>query len=123
MRRLTWWLGVAALVGVAVPVAARLTGIEAGPLALLVAFMPWVTLACAVPLVLALLARSRVLVAVAAVLTALCVWFQVPLFTGGSDGDTTLTVASVNMTLGAADADAVVKLVRDHMSMSCPYRN
>ena len=104
----------AALVGVAVPVAARLTGIEAGPLALLVAFMPWVTLACAIPLVLALAARSRVLVAGAAVLTALCVWFQVPLFTGGAGGEPELTVATVNMTLGAADADAVVKLVRAH---------
>ena len=114
MRRVSWWVCVTALVAVAVPIAARLTGFEAGFLALLVGFMPWVTLACAVPLGLALLARSRVLVAVALVLSAVCVWFQVPLFTGGGDGATVLTVASVNMTLGGADADAVVALVRDH---------
>jgi len=114
MRRVTWWLCVASLVLVAVPVVTRLTGFETGPFALLVAFMPWVTLVCVVPLALALFARSRVLVACAAALTVLCVWFQLPLFTGGGDGEAKLTVASVNMTLGEADPDAVVALVQDN---------
>jgi len=112
--RIAWWSALVLIVAVAVPVFARATGIEAGPLALLVAFMPWVTLACLLPLLLALLARSWALVGVAGLLAAVCVAWQVPLFTGGGEGEPSLTVATVNLRFGEADADAVVALVREY---------
>lgn len=102
------------LAALAVPVFARATGIEAGPLALLVSFMPWVTLASLIPVLLALAARAWVLAAVAGVVALVCVAWQVPLFTGGGAGDATLTVATVNLRFGEADADAVVALVADN---------
>lgn len=114
MRRVAWWLALLSLIPIALVVGARATGVENGPLALLVAFTPWMTLACIVPLVLALLARGWWLVGLAAALAAVCIAWQVPLFTGGSGAEPSLTVASVNMTLGGADADAVVALVRDN---------
>jgi len=115
VRRVLWWLAIVALIGVAVPVFARATGIETGVLALLVAFMPWVTVACLVPLVLALIARSWVLAGAAVALFALCAYWQAPLFIGGGGGgESNITVASVNMKFGQADADEIVAMVRDN---------
>lgn len=105
-----------ALVGVTVPVLARLTGIEAGPLAVLVALMPWVTAAALLTVLLAALARAPWLLAASAVVAALCVAWLVPLFVaeGGTEDGERLTVATINMTFGGADAAEVVELVRDH---------
>ncbi|WP_291377796.1 endonuclease/exonuclease/phosphatase family protein [Demequina sp.] len=110
-----WWLALVGLVAVLVPVVARLTGWEAGPLAWLVALMPWVTLACVVPLVLAVLARSWSLSVTAAAITSLGVAWMVPLYVAApAAGDTVLTVATLNLEYGEADADAVVRLVEDY---------
>ena len=114
VSRIARWAALVAIVALAVPIAARATGLEPGPLALLVAFMPWVTIACLVPLALALLARAWILSGVAAALLALCVFWISPLYIGGGgDGEPVLTVATVNMTVGGADADAVVAMVRE----------
>lgn len=115
LRRVAWWLAVVAIVAIAIPVAARALGWEPGPLALLVAFMPWVTLACVLPLLLAALARSWVLGAIAGVLAMVCVYWMAPLYIGGGGGgEPVVTMATVNMTFGGADADAVVAMVREH---------
>ncbi|GIG54863.1 hypothetical protein Dac01nite_16150 [Demequina activiva] len=96
------------------PVIARATGWETGPLAFLVALMPWMTLACLGPLALAALVRSAPLAVASAAALALGVAWQAPLFTAAdATGDPVLTVASVNLTYGGADARAVVDLVRE----------
>lgn len=108
-------LAALALAALLIPVLARLFGFEAGPLAIAVALMPWVTLACFVPLALALVARSWWLVAASAAVLGLCVFWAVPMFTSQQAfGATTLRVASINMTFGGADADSVVRLVQDN---------
>lgn len=112
--RATEVAGLALLLGLLIPVMARLLGWETGPLALVVSFMPWVTLAAVLPVVLLVLARSWVLAVAAVGVLALCVAWQLPLFTGGGGGDTVLTVASVNMKFGEADAVAIVSLVEEH---------
>ncbi|MDN4480799.1 endonuclease/exonuclease/phosphatase family protein [Demequina muriae] len=116
LRRTMRALAAIALVGVAVPVAARLLGWEPGPVAILVALMPWVTLAAAVPLVLAALARAWWLLAASAVVASSCVVWMVPLYVGAPapPAGEEFTVASVSMTFGGADATEVVQLVRDH---------
>jgi endonuclease/exonuclease/phosphatase (EEP) superfamily protein YafD len=111
-RTVVFWIGVASLIPLVVVMAARAWGIENGPLAALVSLTPWLVLASLLPLTLALLARSWVLAAVAGVLAAVCVSWQVPLFTGRGDGEPALTVASVNMRFGDASAADVVALVR-----------
>jgi endonuclease/exonuclease/phosphatase (EEP) superfamily protein YafD len=108
-------LAAVALIALAIPVAARLFGIEEGPLAILVALMPWVTAACAIPVLLALLARAWILLAASAAVMALCVAWAVPMFTSqDAYGDDVVNVATVNLTFGRADADAVVALVERH---------
>lgn len=109
--RVTEALGLIMLLGLLIPVMARLLGWEAGPLALVVSFMPWVTLAAVLPVVVLVLARSWVLAVAAVGVLALCIAWQLPLFTGGGNGETVLTVASVNMKFGEADAVAIVSLV------------
>lgn len=114
-RRVWTALAGIALIAVLVPVVARLVGFEAGPLAILVALMPWVTLACLVPIVLALVARAWWLVAASAAALTLCVSWAVPMFTTQqAGGDEALRVASINLTFGGADAEQVVRLVRDN---------
>lgn len=113
--RVVWWLTLLMLAGLTVPVAARLTGFEWGPLVWAVALMPWVTFASVVALAMALAVRSWPLVGVAAAITALGVAWLAPLYVGSGDADEpVLTVATVNLGFGAGDADAVVTLVRDH---------
>ncbi len=117
-RRLGQWTAAIALAAVSVPVAARLTGWEPGPIAWLVSLMPWVTLACVIPVTLAVLARSRKLGTAAVLPLALCVAWVAPLFAAdGAPADATalpvLRVATINLTFGHADADAVVRLVVD----------
>ena len=114
-RSLGLLLGWTALAALLVPVAARVTGWEAGPLALLVALMPWMTLACLLPLAVAAVVRSPVLAIASAAALALGVAWQVPVFTAAdAAGERALTIASVNLTYGGADADAVLALVREH---------
>jgi len=115
MRRLAWWGALIGLVAVAVPIATRATGFEPGQLALVVAFMPWITLACLVPLALAIVARGWILAGLAGLCLALCLVWIAPLYVGGGGGgEPAVTVATVNMTVGGADADAVVSMVREH---------
>lgn len=114
-RRWVWWLALVGLVAVCVPVAARLAGWESGPLAWLVALTPWVTLASVAGCGLAVLGRSWTLSVVAAAITLLGVTWLVPLYTATpAAGDTVLTVATINLAYGHADADAVARLVEDH---------
>lgn len=104
-----------ALIAVLIPVLARLVGFEAGPLAILVALMPWVTLASLLPVLLAVVARRRWLVAASAAVAVMCVAWTVPMFTSqpALNGEV-LRVATINLTFGGADADAVVRLVREN---------
>ncbi|MFW2512916.1 endonuclease/exonuclease/phosphatase family protein [Demequina sp. SO4-13] len=115
LRRPMRALAAVALAGVAVPVATRLLGWEPGPLAIVVALMPWVTLAALLTVLLSVLARAPWLTATSAVVAALCVAWQVPLFVGETApaGDEEIIVASVNMSFGRASADDVVRLVDD----------
>ncbi|WP_061963499.1 endonuclease/exonuclease/phosphatase family protein [Demequina aurantiaca] len=114
-RRAWFVLAALALIAVLVPVLARLFGIETGPLAILVALMPWVTVACVVPVVLALVARAWWLVAASAAVLVLCLIWAVPMFTAQHAlGGGVVRVATINLTFGQADVDAVVELVRDH---------
>ena len=108
---------VLSLAAVLVPVVVRLTGWEAGPLAYAVSFLPWVIVACVVPLVFAVLGRSRVLIAAVLVPFVLGVVWLAPLYDsapGVSTSGVQLRVASINATLGRADAGAIVRMVRDH---------
>lgn len=107
-------LGVVTLAVVAVPVLARALGWEAGPLAYLLALMPWIALASLIPVALALAARSWALVAAAAGIALLSWWWQAPLLTASAAvEDDAARVATLNVTFGGADADAVVALVRE----------
>ncbi len=111
-RVIFWWISVVSLIAVAVAVAARLFQQEAGPLAIVVAFMPWVLIACFVPIVFGLLARAGWLSMAAFALLALVIWWQAPLFTTDGGGPPVLRVASVNATFGEVDPQAVVDLVK-----------
>jgi endonuclease/exonuclease/phosphatase (EEP) superfamily protein YafD len=110
-----WWLALVALTAVLVPVISRLTGGEAGPLAWLVALMPWVTIAGVVPLVIAAVAKSWTLSVASAGVTSLCVAWMVPLYVASpAAGETVVTIATANLEYGEADADAVVQLVEEY---------
>ncbi len=115
-RRLARWAALASLAAVLIPVAARLFSWEAGPLAYVVSLLPWVTLATLVPLLLAIIARSRVIVGASLVVLVACIAWLGPLFVAADAppaSSARLRVATANLTLGRADADAVVAMVRD----------
>jgi endonuclease/exonuclease/phosphatase (EEP) superfamily protein YafD len=113
-RRVVTLLGYLALTGVGVTVFARLTGLEPGPVAVLVAVMPWVSMVAAALLVLAVSLRARMLMVGSAVATALCLVWIAPLYIAAPAAEQeVLTVATLNMTVGEADAAAVVRLVED----------
>ncbi|WP_062317410.1 endonuclease/exonuclease/phosphatase family protein [Demequina maris] len=104
-----------ALVAVLIPVAARFAGWEGGPLAVIVSLMPWVTLACLVPVVLSLLARDWILLTVSVAVAALCLWWIAPIFVASTaSGPVALRVATFSLANGQADAGAVVDLVREN---------
>jgi endonuclease/exonuclease/phosphatase (EEP) superfamily protein YafD len=98
--------------------AVRVFGLDSGfPAVQLIAFTPYVAAASLVPLLVALLTRRiwpAVLTAIAALALAICV---VPRWVAAGDsapGDgPPLRVMSVNMLFGGADANAIVRLVRD----------
>ncbi|MFV0286305.1 MAG: endonuclease/exonuclease/phosphatase family protein [Demequina sp.] len=114
-RRAGRVVGWCALLPGVVTLGARLTGFEAGPLAIAVAVTPWVLLSVAVPLAGAFLTRDRWLGAASGLVLVVGVATQVPLMTATpTQGEPVLTVASVNATFGAVDAAAVTALVRDH---------
>jgi endonuclease/exonuclease/phosphatase (EEP) superfamily protein YafD len=101
---------------VLVPVVVRMTGWEAGPLAYAVSFLPWVVVACVLPLVFAVLGRSRVLVAAVLVPFVLAVVWLAPLYDSANAASASgmeLRVATINATLGQADAEEIVRMVRD----------
>lgn len=115
-RRLARWAAVASLAAILIPVAARLFSWETGPLAYAVSLMPWVTLAALVPLSLAIIARSRVVTAASLLALMGCIAWLAPLFVAADEHPSSsveLRVATANLTLGRADADAVVAMVRD----------
>jgi endonuclease/exonuclease/phosphatase (EEP) superfamily protein YafD len=103
------------LVPLTLATAARAFGWEAGPLGWIVAMTPWTGAAVGVVLVLALFSRSLVLVLVSAVLLAAHVAWQLPLFVAADrDAPVAVTVMTLNLRNGTADAASVVDLVRDH---------
>lgn len=115
-RALASWASALGLAAVLVPVVLRLTGWDRGPLAYAVAFLPWVVPACVVPLALALLARSGVLAAAVLVPLIASVAWLVPVFTASSVASAApveLRVATLNATMGQADASAIVAMVAD----------
>ena len=115
LRRVLRVLAAVGFTVIAVPVFARVFGVETGPLAILVALMPWVTLASLVPLLLAVLARAWWLVGATAVVVVNCVAWLVPLYVAepAPAGGETFTVGSLNLTFGQTQADAVVQWVAD----------
>src|SRR5690554_4966443 len=115
-RRVLRWLAALALIAVAGPALARAFSVEAGPLAIVVALTPWLTLAGLIPLLLALVARAWWLVGASAAVVAQCLVWLAPLYVAESapQGGGEFTVASLNMTFGQASADAVVEWVVDN---------
>ncbi|MDN4477003.1 endonuclease/exonuclease/phosphatase family protein [Demequina sp. SYSU T00192] len=114
-RRAAAVLGWVALAALLVPVAVRLSGWERGPLAYVVPLVPWVVPAALVPAVLAVLGRAWVLLGTSIAAAALCAAWTVPLYTAvPASGEVALTVATVNLRAGEGDAEAVVRLVREH---------
>jgi endonuclease/exonuclease/phosphatase (EEP) superfamily protein YafD len=115
-RRPLKWASVVLLAGLALPALARLTGWEPGPVVWLVALMPWFTFACLLPFALALLGRSWPLAAASGALATLGIAWLAPLYVAEGapgEGDAVLRIASANLLLGQADADAVVTMVRE----------
>lgn len=115
LRRVAWWLVVAMVVGLAVPTLARLFGIENGVLMVAVAITPWITFACVVPLIAALLLRAWVVAGAAGAMLALGLFWLAPLYVGGGGGgEPVVTVATVNMTFGKGDAAAIVAMIDEY---------
>ena len=112
-QQILWWIGAVSLGVVAAATAARVAEQEAGPLAFVVALMPWVLALALVPLVFGLLARAGWLAIAALALIALNVWWQAPLFTTDGGGAPVLRVASINATSGHVDVASVVALVQE----------
>lgn len=106
---------VALLAVTAVTLVARLAAWQAGPLLFLVAATPYLLGVCVVAGVLALAARSRTLVVLAGVGLVTVVVLWAPAFIGSRDdpGPAALTVMTVNLQFGGADAAAVVAAVRE----------
>ncbi|WP_062516964.1 endonuclease/exonuclease/phosphatase family protein [Demequina gelatinilytica] len=102
------------LVVVLVPVLARLTGFEAGPLAVAVSMVPWATLAAVIPVALAAAARAwNLLAAAAAVLVLGIVWIA-PLYVAETaTGEPVLRIGTLSLGSGAASSDAIVAMVRE----------
>ena len=111
MRRVLWWLALLTLLPIVVVVLSRMFGFERGPLVVLVSLMPWITFASLVPFVLALLARSLALATAATIVTVLCAVWLIPLYTFEGGGSPSVTVASINATMGEADAGEIVSMV------------
>ena len=115
-RRSRAWASALSLVAVLVPVVVRLTGWEQGPLAYAVSLLPWVVPACVVPLALALLgavtgARGRCACAPRRERGLACA--RLHLLLRRRPAPVELRVATLNATLGQADADAIVAMVAD----------
>lgn len=119
---MSWWqwvLAVLALLpalGIAVLSFSRATGWMPGPLVVLVSAMPYVAVASVLVLAVALASRVWPVVALAGVLAAVNVAWQLPMFVpdGGDVGSSRLVVATANLKVGGGDAQAVVAMVRDH---------
>lgn len=101
--------------------AVRTLGLERGhPLVALVAFTPYAAALSPVPVVVALLLRRRLAAAVAAVAAVVLLAAVAPRALPGPQraeagaGGRPLVVMSANLLVGAADATAIVRLVREH---------
>lgn len=107
---------VAGLIIVSVVLVARFAGWTRGPLAFLVALVPWWTLAAGVATVALLILRRWTLALVGMIVAAVGLATLQPLLVaqtapvGAADA---VTVMSVNMTKGAADAESIVALARE----------
>ncbi len=115
-RRALTFLSLSLLAGVAAWLGAALFGVEPGPLVWLVALTPWALWVAAAALAAALVARAHGAAVMAVVLLLAVGLVLAPLFvpTYTSEGDhTVLTVATLNLRFGQADAEAVVRLVED----------
>jgi endonuclease/exonuclease/phosphatase (EEP) superfamily protein YafD len=109
--------GAVALVPVVVSLVMRQVAVDRPRLVAYVSATPFVVLGGLAAVVLFALARTRIGVAVAAVLTIVLALSQVPLYLGtasAAPGSTPLTVMTLNMHYGEADPQAVVAAVRDH---------
>jgi endonuclease/exonuclease/phosphatase (EEP) superfamily protein YafD len=109
--------GALALVPVVASLVLRQVAVDRPRLVAYVAGTPVVVFAGFAAVVLFTLARSRIGVAVAGVLTIVLALSQVPLYLGtasAAPGSTPLTVMTLNMHYGGADPDAVVAAIRTH---------
>ena len=113
MTVLIWLLILPALLFAAI----RLGGLDRGPLVQLLAFTPYVAAWSLLPMALAFATRrwsaAALALAVVVAFAAFVLPRAIPGGRGPSDG-VTLRVMTSNLMLGGADADAVVKLVREH---------
>lgn len=115
IRRSTVAAVAAVLAGTSVVLAARLTGWQAGPLLFLVTGTPYLAAVCALAALAALLVRSWGLASVAGIgfLSVAVLWAPPFVGTRGNAGPTELTVMTLNLQFGRADAESVVAAVRD----------
>lgn len=104
---------------------ARAVGLDAGPLTWAIALTPWIGAAAVVALLIAVLTRSWPLIAVAIVVVAVHVAWQLPLFIADQpvpadrlaqarSTGRTATVMTLNLKYGNADPATVVRLVEDN---------
>ncbi|NTV39963.1 MAG: endonuclease/exonuclease/phosphatase family protein [Demequinaceae bacterium] len=115
-RRVLTFVSWSLLAGVAAWLAAAVFGVEPGPLVWLVALTPWTLWIAAASLAVALIARATGAASMAVVMLLAVGLVLAPIFvpTNPSGGDhTVLTVATLNLRFGQADAEAVVRLVED----------
>ena len=109
--------GGCALVPVVVSLVLRQVAVDRPRLVAYVAGTPVVVFAGFAAVVLFALARTRIGVAVAGILTIILALSQVPLYLGTASpapGSTPLTVMTLNMHYGEADPEAVLAAVRTH---------
>ncbi len=114
-RRMTIAIVSVTLAGTSVVLAARLTGWQVGPLLFLVTGTPYLSVVCVVAAVAAAVVRSWALTALACLgfLTVAVLWAPPCMGSRDTAGPTELTVMTLNLQFGRADAQSVVAAVRD----------
>ena len=116
------WLQVAkvfgwlVLLGLAIPATLRILWVEVGPSAVIVSFIPWITMITVVFTVVLLIARWWPHAATGIVLSIIGLSWLVPLYIAAPDppAQRRVNVGTVNTLFGHANPDEIVAMVRDH---------